>query len=105
MNSMNNLYKRYIFWKFKREAKSKYRVLQRNENTYEIQVFMDVGINVSMMQWSRILSDKLNKTSTVDDYKKVCDELRQSYYYKLVNEFTVSEKKKELIKKYPKVIY
>ena len=102
---MNNLYKRYIFWKFKREAKSKYRVLQRNENTYEVQVYMDVGINVSMMQWSPLLIDKLNKNSTVEDYKKVCDELRQSYYYKLVNEFTVSEKKKELIKKYPKVIY
>ena len=66
---------------------------------------MDVGINVSMMQWSPLLIDKLNKNSTVEDYKKVCDELRQSYYYKLVNEFTVSEKKKELIKKYPKVIY
>ena len=66
---------------------------------------MDVGINVSMMQWSPILIDKLNKTSTVEDYKKVCDELRQSYYYKLVNEFNASEKKKELIKKYPKVIY
>ena len=102
---MNNLYKKYIFWKFKRQAKSKYRVLQRNENTYEIQVYMDVGINVSIMQWSPILIDKLNKTSTVEDYKKVCDELRQSYYYKLVNEFTVSEKKKELRKKYPKVIY
>ena len=102
---MNNLYKRYIFWKFKRQAKSKYRVLQRNENTYEIQVYMDVGINVSMMQWSPILIDKLNKTSTVEDYKKVCDELRQSYYHKLVKEFNANEKKKELIKKYPKVIY
>ena len=102
---MNNLYKRYIFWKFKKEAKSKYRVLQRNENTYEIQVYMDVGINVSMMQWSPILIDKLNKTSTKDDYKKVCDELRQSYYNKLVNELNVSERKKELRKKYPKVIY
>lgn len=102
---MNNLYKRYIFWKFKREAKSKYRVLQRNENTYEVQVYQDVGINVSMMQWSPILIDKLNKTSTKDDYKKVCDELRQSYYNKLVNEFNASERKKELRKKYPKVIY
>ena len=95
---MNNLYKRYIFWKFKRQAKSKYRVLQRNENTYEIQVYHDVGINVSKMKWTPILVDKLNKTSTEDEYKKVCDELRQSYYYKLVNEFNASEKKKELIK-------
>ena len=102
---MNNLYKRYIFWKFKRQAKSKYRVLQINENTYEIQVYHDVGINVSKMKWTPILVDKLNKTSTEDEYKKVCDELRQSYYYKLVNEFNASEKKKELRKKYPKVIY
>ena len=102
---MNNLYKRYIFWKFKREAKSKYRVLQRNENTYEIQVYHDVGINVSKMKWTPILIDNLNNTSTVEDYKKVCDELRKSYYYKLVREFNVSEKKKELRKKYPKVIY
>ena len=57
------------------------------------------------MKWTPILIDELNKTSTKEDYKKVCDELRQSYYYKLVNEFTVSERKKELIKKYPKVIY
>ena len=102
---MNNLYKRYIFWKFKRQAKSKYRVLQRNENTYEIQVYHDVGINVSTMKWTPILIDELNKTSTEDEYKKVCDELRQSYYYKLVREFNVSENKKELIKKYPRVIY
>ena len=102
---MNNLYKRYIFWKFKRQAKSKYRVLQINENTYEIQVYHDVGINVSKMKWTPILVDKLNKTSTEDEYKKVCDELRQSYYYKLINDFNVSEKKKELRKKYPKVIY
>ena len=47
---MNNLYKRYIFWKFKKDAKSKYRVLQINENTYEIQVYHDVGINVSKMK-------------------------------------------------------
>ena len=66
---------------------------------------MDVGINVSMMQWSPILIDKLNKTSTKEDYKKVCDDLRKTYYYKLVREFNVSESKKELIKKYPKVIY
>ena len=102
---MNNLYKRYIFWKFKRQAKSKYRVLQRNENTYEIQVYHDVGINVSKMKWTPILVDKLNKTSTEDEYKKVCDELRQSYYYKLVKDFNVSARKKELRKKYPKVIY
>ena len=102
---MNKLYKRYIFWKFKREAKSKYRVLQRNENTYEIQVYHDVGINVSTMKWTPILIDELNKTSTEDEYKKVCDELRKSYYYKLVREFNVSESKKELIKKYPRVIY
>lgn len=102
---MNNLYKRYIFWKFKRQAKSKYRVLQRNENTYEIQVYHDVGINVSKMKWTPILVDKLNKTSTEDEYKKVCDELRQSYYYKLVKDFNVSKRKKELRKKYPKVIY
>ena len=102
---MNNLYKRYIFWKFKRQAKSKYRVLQINENTYEIQVYHDVGINVSKMKWTPILVDKLNKTSTEDEYKKVCDELRQSYYYKLINDFNVSERKKELRKKYPKVIY
>ena len=102
---MNNLYKRYIFWKFKRQAKSKYRVLQRNENTYEIQVYHDVGINVSKMKWTPILIDNLNNTSTEDEYKKVCDELRQSYYYKLINDFNVSEKKKELRKKYPKVIY
>lgn len=102
---MNNLYKRYIFLKFKRQAKSKYRVLQINENTYEIQVYHDVGINVSKMKWTPILVDKLNNTSTEDEYKKVCDELRQSYYYKLVREFNVSEKKKDLRKKYPKVIY
>ena len=102
---MNKLYIRYIFWKFKREAKSKYRVLQINENTYEIQVYHDVGINVSKMKWTPILVDKLNKTSTEDEYKKVCDELRQSYYYKLVKDFNVSERKKELRKKYPKVIY
>ena len=102
---MNNLYKRYIFWKFKRQAKSKYRVLQRNENTYEIQVYHDVGINVSKMKWTPILIDNLNNTSTEDEYKKVCDELRQSYYHKLINDFNVSEKKKELRKKYPKVIY
>lgn len=102
---MNNFCKRYIFWKFKKEARSKYRVLQRNENTYEVQVYQDIGINVSRMQWTPLLIDTLNKTSTKDDYKKVCDELRQSYYYKLVNEFNVSERKKELRKKYPKVIY
>ena len=104
---MNNLYKRYIFWKFKRQAKSKYRVLQRNENTYEVQIYQNVGIgtNVSIMKWTPLLIDKLKRTSTEDDYKKVCDELRQSYYNKLVNEFTASEKKKELRKKYPKVIY
>ena len=94
---MNNLYKRYIFWKFKREAKSKYRVLQRNENTYEIQVYMDVGINVSMMQWSPILIDKLNKTSTVEDYKKVCDELRQSYYNKLSFQYCSLREQKRLV--------
>lgn len=102
---MNNLYKRYIFWKFKRQAKSKYRVLQTNENTYEIQVYHDVGINVSKMKWTPILIDNLNNTSTKEDYKKVCDELRQSYYYKLVKDFNVSDRKKELRKKYPKVIY
>ena len=102
---MNNLYKKYIFWKFKRQAKSKYRVLQRNENTYEIQVYHDVGINVSTMKWTPILIDKLNNTSTEDEYKKVCDELRKSYYHKLVKEFTVREMKKEFRKKYPKVIY
>ena len=102
---MNNLYKKYIFWKFNRQTKSKYRVLQRNENTYEVQIYQDVGINVSIMKWTPLLIDKLKKTSTEDEYKKVCDELRQSYYHKLVNEFNASEKKKELRKKYPKVIY
>ena len=57
------------------------------------------------MKWTPLLIDKLKKTSTEDEYKKVCDELRQSYYYKLINDFNVSEKKKELRKKYPKVIY
>ena len=102
---MNNLYKKYIFWKFKRQAKSKYRVLKRNENTYEVQIYQNVGINVSIMNWTSLLIDKLKKTSTAEDYKKVCDELRQSYYHQLVNEFNASEKKKELRKKYPKVIY
>ena len=102
---MNNLYKKYMFWKFKRQAKSKYMVLQRNENTYEVQIYQNVGINASIMKWTPLLIDKLKKTSTEDEYKKVCDELRQSYYHKLVNEFNANEKKKELIKKYPKVIY
>lgn len=97
-----NLLKRFKFRKFRELANRSFRVLQIDENSYEIQVYQDVGLNGNVdLKWTPLIFDTLDEKSTVADYMKVCDALRNTLYDKLVSEYDESQKKKE----YPKVIY
>lgn len=95
MGILNKIRRKYNYWKFRIVANRRYRVVEREKDRYTIQVRYN-------KLWSPVIVDELSDySSTIDDYRRVCDEFRNSYYEMLVDNY-----EKELDKhKYPIVVY